>query len=298
MRFRFQDETGRPLRPMDVGCGRWSAEHTAAAAAFAAGGPLTEELEDGFLNAAGMIRSLLVTRGTWVRVHASHHDAQGEVMLQALPPQNVYDVVVTLHELARSATLRLNFASADAAGIGDVSVELHQLHLGVPGSYELECERAGASLLARWYPGRYQLEVEPKATGSDFGWFAPFAQVVELRRGEETVLDEAVRVGGRVRFHLHTPDAEQRGEIEDFAVETPAAAACPRGQRCKFIQVQPDGWIMLGSAPANVPLLWPPVLPPGQHALTIRSRAYAEQTVQVTIEPRVATDVHVWLQPR
>lgn len=296
VRFRFQDDAGRSLRPMDVGCGRWPAEKAAAAAAFAAGAALTEELEDGFLNAAGALPSLLVSRGAWVRVHASHRDAHGEAMLQVLPPQNVYDVVVTLRELVRSATLRLNLASADAAGAGDVAVELNQLHLGVPGCYELECERTGASLLARWYPGRYRLEVKPKATGSELGWFAPFAQVVELRRNEETVLDEVVRVGGRVRLHVHAPDPAQRDEIEDFAVETPAAMGVP-GWRT-FVQTRPDGWSRSGSAPANVPLLWWPVLPPGQHALTIRSRDYAEQTVHVTIEPRAATDAHVWLQPR
>jgi len=47
-----------------------------------------------------------------------------------------------------------------------------------------------------------------------------------------------------------------------------------------------------------VPLLWPPVLRPGNHVLAIRSRDYADTSVAAVVAARAVTDVHVWLQPR
>lgn len=295
LRFRYQDEHGRVLRPMDVFYECWSGERAVHAAAFAAGSSPRDELGRGSPSGAGAIENVLVGSGTWVRVEADHQDARAEVMHQALPPANVHDVVLTLRELVRSASLRLDLTSADPGPVGGVELRLHQLRLGEPGSYALATELSGASLVARWYPGRYRLEVKPRVKGADFGWFAPFSRTVELRCGEETTLDAVVRPGGRVRFTMHAPGSTQRADVADFTVETPAApeASLPR----TFVETLPDGWISGGACTAT-PLLWWPVLPPGQHVLTIRARDFAEQTLRVTIAPREVTDVAIHLQLR
>jgi RNA polymerase sigma-70 factor (ECF subfamily) len=295
LRFAFEDERGRAVRPTGVSFDRWDEAHGSAAAAFAAGGELPPSLEQAPTGYGGF-RSVLVARGTWMHLEASLGDARAEVMVQAAPPRNVQDVTLTLRELRRTATLRLELACADGTAPGDAKLYLHQLRLGEPGSYELDGERDGPALTVQWHPGRYRLEVRPKRTASDFGAFARFQEVVHLRDGETTVVRRTVAPGGRVRLHLHTPDARSRDAVEDLAVETPGAAG-ELGQR-SFVRMLADGWMSLGSAPANTPLLWEPLLPPGRHVLTFRSRDFAEQQLAVIVEPRAVTDVHVWLQPR
>jgi len=297
LRFSFRDEAGRPLRPMDVAMGIWPASNQAAAA-FAAGAPLDAELQDRYSSAGGSFRCLVVARGTWIRVDAHHDNARAEVMVQAMPPRNVIETVLTLRERERDATLRLQLTTPDGSDLGDIEARLRQLYLGEPGSYELELQRDGTNRLVRWFPGRYRLEVAPKESGSEFGWFAPFERPVQLRRGETTTVAASVPAGGRVRFHLHTPEPRAREGVVDFAVETPAATGPAGRQRRVFIEMTAGGWNSGGFAPAGVPLLWAPVLPPGNHVLAIRSRDYADTSVAAVVAAREVTDVHVWLQPR
>ncbi|HEX6813922.1 MAG TPA: sigma-70 family RNA polymerase sigma factor [Planctomycetota bacterium] len=297
LRFSFRDEAGRPLRHMDVAMGIWPAGDQAAAA-FAAGAPLDPELQDRFLSAAGSFRSVVVARGTWVRVEAYHDDARAEVMVQAMPPRNVIETVLTLRDRSRDATLLLQLETPDGSDLGDVKVRLRQLYLGEPGSYERAPEHDAEARFVRWFPGRYRLEVAPKEAGMDLGWFAPFEQPVQLRRGETTTVHATVPDGGRVRFHLHTPDSRARGNVVDFAAETQAATGPAGRQRRVFIETTADGWRSGGDPPAGVPLLWAPVLPPGNHVLAIRSRDYADTSVAAVVSARAVTDVHVWLQPR
>ncbi len=297
LRFSFADEAGRSLRPMDVAMGIWPAANLAAAA-FAAGAPMTADLDDGAISAAGSFSSLAVARGTWVRVDASHGLAHAETMVQALPPRHVIDTVLTLRERARDGTLRLQLTTPDGSDPGHVAIRLHQLYLGEPGSHELEPERSADGLLVRWSAGRYRLEVTPKQAGADFGWFAPFERLVELRREATTTVASPLPIGGRVRFHLNVPDAKPGAKVADFAVETPAATGVAGQRRRVFIETTAEGWRSVGEPPAGVPLLWAPVLPTGRHVLTMRSREFADVTMTAVIAAREATDVHVWLQPR
>ncbi|MFY9341698.1 MAG: sigma-70 family RNA polymerase sigma factor [Planctomycetota bacterium] len=295
LRFSWQDERGRALRPMTVGYKTWPADNQAAAA-FAAGARWTTQLEAQAGSGAGSVRSLLLGSGMWIRVHAEHRDAHAEAMLEAAPPRNVIDTTLVLRESPRNATLRLRLGGADANAVGKVLIRLRQLFLGAPGSYDLEPESAGDELLVRWHPGTYRLELEPKETGTEFGWFAPFQQQVELRANDTTTLALALPIGGRVRLHLHVPDPASRAPVVGLRVATPAADDAPRRRR--FIQTTKDGWVELGDPPPGVPLLWPPVLPPGGHALTVQSRDYREEVLGCVVSARAVTDVHVWLQPR
>jgi hypothetical protein len=131
-----------------------------------------------------------------------------------MPPRHVIETVLTLRERERDATLRLQLTTPDGSDLGDIEARLHQLYLGEPGSYELELQRDGASRLVRWFPGRYRLEVAPKESGSEFGWFAPFERPVQLRRGETTTVAASVPAGGPRAFPPAHP-----------------GAACSRGRR-------------------------------------------------------------------
>ena len=296
LRLSFRDEAGRSLHTVEAAIDLWPASNHAAAA-FAGGAPLAAGFEIDRSSCFGRFRSLAVPRGTWVRVAANQHGARAEVMVQAMPPRNVLETLLTLRDPAGDARLRLQLTTA-GSDVGDVKVRLHQLHLGELGSDDLEQERDGTSRSVRWFPGRYRLEVAPKQAGMDFGWFAPFERQVQLRRGETTTVNAPVHLGGRLRFHLHILEPRAGGDVVDFAVETPTASG-PAGQsRGEFIETTSRGWRLTRSPSAGVPLLWPPVLPPGHHVLAIRSRDYADTSVAALVTARTVTDVHVWLQPR
>jgi RNA polymerase sigma-70 factor (ECF subfamily) len=299
VRFRFADGDGRALRPIEVGIRTWGVEHDAALAAFLAGVALPEAIEDGAgISMAGDVADALVAGGTWLRVTADHRDAHGDALLQVAPPKNVHDLLVTLHERLRNATLRVRLAATDGGTLGPVECGLHPTQFAAPGTHELGESRDGDDRIFRWYPGRYRLEVRPKWTGADFGWFAPFQVGAELVAGRETLCEQRVVAGGRVRFRLQTTNVD-RGNVVGFEVDAgDLAEASPRGHRRRFVRALADGYTMLGSAPAGEWLLWPPLLPPGNHRLVLRSRDHHDEVVAVVITPRTVTDVDVALRAR
>lgn len=295
LRFRFVDEAGSRLRPMTIVYRTWRRVQESLAASVAAGAEMTAQPTG--TSGAGSPDAMLIGRGIWLQVRAEHGEALAETMLQAMPPHNVIDVPLTIRQRMRSATLQLRLTSADALGLGECSVRLHQVRFGEPGSYELASAKVGEALLVHWTPGRYRLEVKPKEGMPDFGWFAPFERMVELRAGDTTTVEQVVQTGGRVRLHLHVPGGVADGkEVEALAVDTPAVGG-PPWLRQQFILVREAGW-EVGRALTETPLLWAPVLPAGVHPLTIRSRDYADAPVTAPVTARAVTDVHVTLQPR
>ena len=299
VRFAFADDAGRPLRQLDVGCCVWPSEHGAALAAHAAGGALPRELEAGRGPGASAAPPVLVGSGCWVSGSAVHRDACAEVLVQALPPRNVYDQVLTLRERQRTAGLRVRIAAADRGAVGPVACWLSQVQLGVPGCGELPTERDGGDLIARWYPGRYRFGVRPRWTAGEFGWFAPFETEVVLAADRETLLEHNVVAGGRVRLRVYSADQAYRGDIADLDVDARGVTeGQSRDSTRSFLLADADRRHFCASAPAGVPVLWLPLLPPGRHELVLRSRDHRDATIGVVIEPRAVTDVDVFLQAR
>lgn len=293
LRFQFEDAQGRPLRPMMVGTLFFAAADREAVAAFAAGAAMPEAMR----RAAGNLDGMLVPREVWCFVRASLGDFHGEELGQALPPDDVLQLSVTLRRRERSARLRLVLKASDGGGVSEFEARLEQLHYREPA---VPLDGAGGGQPAEWscYPGRFELEVRPRWGGREFGWFAPFTRLVTLREGELTTVEQAIEVGGRVRLCFQAPPGAALQHIAGLHVEAEAAKSQFRGWQETFIRRRGDGWSQLPYAPANEPLLWPPILPPGTQTLTIRSQDFADETVPVRIRPREVTDVVVQLRAR
>lgn len=298
VRLRYEDEQGRPLRPLGISYGLWEEKHDAAFRAFGAGAPLPCAVEeDSRITGAGTSRPFLVHRGMWLWVHASHGLWRGETLVQAAPPRSVIDTVLRLRQREPTATLRLLLKSSDGRAFEDVEMRLNQTRLGEPGSPDLLPERTGKRHIYRWAPGQYRAEIWPKTVGFDFGWFEGFQQDVELREGTETVLERTLEPGGRVRFTVRLADREDRRAIQDFVIGTVQAGSWQPGPR-SFVRTRPDGRGSGGMVVAGEAIVWQALLSAGRHELTVRSRDYRDAVISVTIEPRVVSDVDIWLQPR
>jgi len=246
---------------------------------------------------AGWCKSFLLGRGMWLWVHAGQGFCQGDALLQALPPRNVIDMLVRLRRTEPTATLRLVLKSTDGGPPGEFEISLLQTRLNEPGDGPFIPERTDRGMICRWAPGHYRVEASPKPVVMDYGWFDSFEADVELRADEETVLERKLEPGGRLRFCVHLPDAADRREIERFALSTPALGPVTLGLH-NFIRKRADDWVNGRQVFAGESIQWRPLLPPGRHVLTVKSRDYADTVTSVTIEPRKVTDVDIWLQAR
>ncbi|HEU4418894.1 MAG TPA: hypothetical protein VFT55_08135, partial [Planctomycetota bacterium] len=123
------------------------------------------------------------------------------------------------------------------------------------------------------------------------------AEVV-LVADRETLLEHCVVAGGRVRLRVYAADQAYRGDIADLEVDARGVALQSRDSHRDFFRADGGRREFLASAPAGVPLLWLPPLPPGRRELVLRSRDHRDATIGVVIEPRAVTDVDVFLQAR
>jgi hypothetical protein len=302
VRLHFEDESGHALHTPEGSYHVWRAGDAAAMRAVLQGRPLPRELEDRWLvEAAGSEKGpILLDQGYWLWLVADLGSWHGEAVVEAAGSHNVIDTVLRMRNRASDALLRVILHTSDGGNVDAIDIHLRQLRVGEPTVWDMPAEQTERGLLYRVPTGHYVAEVRPKINSPDLasGTFEPFEQEVDLRAGEETVLERKLAAGGRLRFTVHLPDPNDRRRIEQFILYEMADGSWAPGLISFATKTEDGGWEIGSHVAAGQPTIWDTLLEPGRHTLTVKSRDYADLVISVTIEPRKVTDADLWLQPR
>jgi RNA polymerase sigma-70 factor (ECF subfamily) len=302
IRLHFEDQDGHPLHTPDGSFHVWRAAEAPAMRAVLQGKPLPRELDDRWLvySTGGEKGPYLLDRGYWLWLVADLGRWHGEALIEAVGPRNAIEIVLRMRNRAPDALLRVVLHTSEGGNVDAIDINLRQLRIGEPAVWDMEAERTERGLLYRVPAGHYVAEVRPKINSPDlaFGSFTPFEQEVDLRAGEETVLERRLAAGGRLRFTVHLPDPNDRRRIDQFIIYEMADGTWAPGMISFATKTDDGGWEIGSHVTADQPTIWDTLLEPGRHTLTVKSRDYADLVIGVTIEPRKITDVDLWLQPR
>ncbi|MBL8750709.1 MAG: sigma-70 family RNA polymerase sigma factor [Planctomycetes bacterium] len=295
LRFACFDSEERPLHSLDVAYAVWAPTNDVLAQPPAIGGPLPTEKPAS--RGAGRVPAVLVRTGSFVHVTVTSGGHGADVVVQAPVAPNVTDTRLVLRERHPDAGLRLRLSATDGGDVGAFCVRLEPRRLGDPVAHELDLSARDGAFEGAWQAGPYRLVVQPN--GPLHGrWFARQSTEVELVANRITDAVVAVPVGGRLRVRFLLPP-ERSGPVRGWTLECPAAAAGGPGELRSLLKTIDDGWVAVSDeAPAGVPLLWQPMLPPGRHEVRITAEGYADLALGVDIRGRAVTDLDVHLQPR